>query len=469
MAETNLASVKMVNMDTMPLRGRHIRILVIASAGQFFGGVLAILVGVIAPLIAITHHPGLSSWLQGFIFASGLIGIMTGSLFFGRLSDKYGYLLFFRLCPILIAGSSLWISFSHSIAVLTINLLIIGFAIGGAYALDPSYVSEIMPKKWRRTMLGISKACSGIGNILMITVAWYILKTSDNPELWNRLFLFLTVFAVATFLARLWFVESPEWLALHGKVQEAEKNVKHFLGKDVYIGELANKKDQAAQPQSSAKDIFARSNIKRVILSGIPWGCEGMGVYGIGIFTPVLLLTLGLIHNGENPFERAIESFRYTLYINFFVMLGFIAGLTIVRRYSIIRTQYIGFFLCTGGLLITLFGYLYHASAVITLGGFLLFELALNAGPHLSTFELPSRIYSLQERASGEGIASALGKLGAIIATFLIPPLLNLGGGKLVLTVAIAVLLSGGVITLIVGPMVIKKSPDKTIHSNVKP
>ena len=80
----------MVNMDTMPLRWRHICVLLIASAGQFFGGALAILIGVIAPLITITHHPELSSWLQGFVFSSGLIGIMVGSLFFGHFSDKYG-------------------------------------------------------------------------------------------------------------------------------------------------------------------------------------------------------------------------------------------------------------------------------------------------------------------------------------------------------------------------------------------
>lgn len=71
------------NMDTMPLRRGHILILMIASAGQFFGGALAILVGVIAPLIAMTHHPGLSPWLQGFIFACGLIGIMLGLCFSG--------------------------------------------------------------------------------------------------------------------------------------------------------------------------------------------------------------------------------------------------------------------------------------------------------------------------------------------------------------------------------------------------
>lgn len=451
----------LLNMDTMPLRWRHIAVLLIASAGQFFGGALAILVGVVAPLITITHHPELSSWLQGFIFSSGLIGIMVGSLFFGHFSDKYGYLTFFRICPLLITACSLWIYFSHSITILTINLLLIGFAIGGAYALDPSYVSEIMPKKWRRTMLGISKATSGLGNILMILVAWYVLKTSADPTIWNRLFLFLTLFAALTFLVRFWFVESPEWLALHGKIDEAEKNVRHLLGKDVYIGELVHKKDRAAQPQASTKDLFARGNIKRVILSGIPWGCEGMGVYGIGIFTPVLLLTLGLTHTGGNSFDNVVQALRFTLYINLFVVLGFILGLTVIRRYNIILAQSVGFFICAAGLLLTLLGYIYHTPVWITLCGFLLFEIALNAGPHLSTFELPSRIYSLQERASGEGIASALGKLGAIIATFIIPPLLKWGGGKLVLLVAIVVLLSGGIITQWVGPLVLKNTPGK--------
>lgn len=446
-----------MNMDTMPLRWGHIRILIIASAGQFFGGVLAILVGVIAPLIVITHHPALSSWMQGFIFASGLIGIMLGSLVFGHFSDKYGYLFIFRLCPLLILFASSWIFFSQSITVLTINLFVIGFAIGGAYALDPSYVSEIMPKKWKRRMLGISKAFSALGNILMIIVAYYTLKDTGNPALWNRLFLFLTLFAAIIFLLRIRFAESPEWLAVHGRMQEAEKSVRFFLGNDVYIGELTHKSGLAHQPKVTWQELFTKGNAKRVILSGIPWACEGMGVYGIGIFTPVLLLSLGLIQPGESSFERVVEALRITLYINFAVLSGFIIGISLVNRVNPIRDQSLGFFGSAAGLLIVLLGYIYHAPVWITLTGFMLFELALNAGPHMMTFILPSRIYSLQMRGSGEGIASALGKLGAIVATFIIPPLLSLGGGRLVLIVAIGTLLLGGVITALVGPMVFKK------------
>lgn len=48
-------------------------------------------------------------------------------------------------------------------------------------------------------MLGISKATSGLGNIGMILVAWYVLKESSDPEIWNHLFLFLTFFGCRHF------------------------------------------------------------------------------------------------------------------------------------------------------------------------------------------------------------------------------------------------------------------------------
>mgnify|MGYP001278226647 CR=1 FL=1 len=86
-----------------------------------------------------------------------------------------------------------------------------------------------------------------------------------------------------------------------------------------------------------------------------------MGVYGIGIFTPVLLLTLGLIPESGKAFPRVVESLRFTFYINVFVMLGFIIGLTIVRKLNLLHAQTFGFFLCALGLFVTLLGYIYQA------------------------------------------------------------------------------------------------------------
>ena len=86
-------------------------------------------------------------------------------------------------------------------------------------------------------MLGISKAMSGVGNIIMIGVAYMLLKQTGEPTDWHKLFWVLALLAALTFLARFWFVESPAWLLAHGKQAEAERNLRHFLGQDVYIGD----------------------------------------------------------------------------------------------------------------------------------------------------------------------------------------------------------------------------------------
>ena len=82
---------------------------------------------------------------------------------------------------------------------------------------------------------------------------------------------------------------------------------------------------------------------------------------------------------------------------------------------------------------------------------FIIFETALNAGPHLVTFIVPSRIYTVSERGAGMGIATMLGKVGAVGGVFFMPLLLHWGGITLVLWVSIIIQLIGAAITFIYG------------------
>ena len=94
----------------------------------------------------------------------------------------------------------------------------------------------------------------------------------------------------------------------------------------------------------------------------------------------------------------------------------------------------------------------------VAVSGFMLFELFLNAGPHLMTFIIPPQIYSVAERGAGAGLAAAFGKLGAVAGVVVIPILLKWGGASLVLWVTIGVLLAGALVTAVVGREVL---PDK--------
>lgn len=449
---------KNMNMDTMPLRWGHFRVLIVASLGQITGAGLATLVGVILPMIQIFRHPGLTSLQQGLVAATSLVGIMVGSVLFGAWSDKKGYLFFFRFCPALILAASLFTFFTADLFGLVTGLFFMGLGIGGGYSLDSDYISEIMPRRWKLLMVGVAKAASSLGSIAAAAICFSLLREWHDPHLWNRLLLLVAVMAVVMLLCRIRFEQSPGWLIAHGRISEAEKAVRYFLGPNVEIGEIRNRPNKTQMPKVAWSDLFKPGQVKKVIFSGIPWACEGLGVYGIGVFLPVLVMALGLETGSESAFSRITDSVLLTTWINLCILPGFVLGLLLVNRWYHVRTQTWGFILCAAGMGILLAAYEFHWPVWIAVSGFMLFELFLNAGPHLMTFIIPPQIYSVAERGAGAGLAAAFGKLGAVAGVVVIPILLKWGGASLVLWVTIGVLLAGALVTAVVGREVL---PDK--------
>ncbi len=110
-----------------------------------------------------------------------------------------------------------------------------------------------------------------------------------------------------------------------------------------------------------------------------------------------------------------------------------------------------GFLACSLGLLLLLVAYVFKLPAAVSVAGFVIFEIFLNAGPHLVTFILPSQVYPVSDRGAGSGIAAMIGKIGAVVGVVLMPVLLDWGGMVLVLTVSLLVQLAGAVIAWIFG------------------
>lgn len=452
-----------VDMETMPLRRGHFRVLAAASLGQVTGAALSTLIGVVLPMIQLLRHPELTSFQQGGIACMSLVGIMIGSIIFGALSDRHGYLLYFRLCPIIILAAAILVISTHSLAALTVGLLTMGLGIGGEYSLDSNYISEIMPRKWRLLMVGVAKASSSIGNIAAAALALWLLHAWDDPHAWNRMMYIVTALALIMFLCSLGFRQSPGWSLVHGRIAEAEDAVHHFLGDDVEIGAIKQGSTANNVDELPWSEMFHGANLRKVIFSGLPWACEGLGVYGIGVFLPVLIMALGLSpHSAAGGYRHIIDSVELTTYVNLSILPGFILGLCLVNRLYHVRMQTLGFILCAVGLAILLAAYELHWATWAAIAGFMIFELFLNAGPHLLTFIIPSQIYSVAERGSGTGIAAAFGKAGAVVGVFFMPLLLKWGGVELVLGVTIAVQLIGAAVTYSLGRKVLPRTPQRS-------
>lgn len=446
---TDSTNSKTVDLATMPLSMRQIYIMIVASLGQFIGQGLATLVGIVIPLIQLMAHPELSSGIQGLMGCISLIGIMLGTVVFGRLSDRFGYLFFFRLCPLIILATSLICVFIHAVPVLLVSLFLMGFAIGGEYSLDPDYISELMPAKWRTFMVGLAKALASAGSAVVAIICYVMINKSKDPAIWPDLFYITGGIAAIMFVCRLGFAQSPQWLMSHGRKAEAEKAVEKFLGPNVRM--ISDEPASSSQPkeQTVSMGAFIKEHIRKIILTGVPWACEGLGVYGIGIFLPVLIMSFKIdsLPAGAPQIEHITHSVGLTFVLTLVMMLGFGLGLWLLKKENHIKMQVAGFWGSAVGLGLLMAAYLCHWQSWVAIAGFVIFELFLNAGPHLITFILPSQVYAIENRGTGTGIAAGIGKAGAVAGAFIIPVLLKSGGPTTVMIVSIAVMVAGALIT----------------------
>lgn len=439
-----------VNMLNMKLTRRHIRIMLIAALGQFLGQGLATLVGIVIPLMNLSDG-ALPAAAQGLLGCISLIGIMIGTAVIGPLSDRYGYLQFFRMCPAAVLAASLTAAIFPSIWVLVPCLFVIGFAIGGEYSLDSDYISELMPLRYRTFMVGLAKALASAGSAVVAVICWIWLRYDGSAIKWQQLFLIVSGIAAVMVASRIDFAQSPAWLLTRGERAEAAKALYRLLGAKAA---LPTSMPQPAPKMHVSMISFIRTHTRKVVLTGVPWACEGLGVYGIGIFMPVLITAFGLDFQDKEASAIAhIESsVGLTFALCLVMMAGFAIGLVMLRRYKALAMQNAGFWGSAAGLALLAAAYVMHWPAWIAIAGFAFFELALNAGPHLITFILPSTVYSVDERGTGAGLAAGIGKSGAVAGAFIIPQLLHWGGATLVLGVSIAVMIAGALVTIFAAP-----------------
>lgn len=437
---------QLIPLSEMPLKPRDWWYLLASSMEQLIGAALSTIAGIIIPLILLLGEPKLNAPQQGIIGSCGLIGIAAGSVIIGKLMDKMGYLLWFRLCPIIIAAGACAAYFSHTFFPLALSLFTIGIGVGGGYSLDSGYLSEIMPAKWQGLFVGLAKASASLGFIGGAAFSYLILSADPNPAIWPALMFFIAALGVLTFLMRLRWSQSPRWLLTKGEVAEAEKAAKDFMGPEA---EVRPRKSVSKTTQAGWSQMFRGKSLDKVILSGITWACEGLGVYGFGVFLPILVMALGMQSGDATGIAKILDSVRTTTFINIFIGAGFALGLVLLHKVNIYRFMGWNFILSAAALIILLIAFKLHWPVWISFLCFVIFEVALNAGPHLITYIIPAKIYNVEERGAGTGIATMLGKIGAVMGVFFMPALLDWGGMTLVLGVSIVVMLLGAAVTFV--------------------
>ncbi|WP_459982217.1 MFS transporter [Nocardioides sp. AN3] len=171
---------------------------------------------------------GMSSFDVGFAGAAYVAGACLGALFFGHLTDRFGRKRLFMLTLGVYTVATVLTAFSPNPWWYFAARFLTGTGIGGEYAAINSAIDELIPAKYRgRVDVAINGSFwvgAAAGSLLTIPL---LDPSVVNPAWgWRLAFGLGAVLAVGILLVRRNVPESPRWLFIHGRDEEAEDIVR---------------------------------------------------------------------------------------------------------------------------------------------------------------------------------------------------------------------------------------------------
>ena len=216
-------------LDRLPWSTWHWMIIVGLGTVWILDGLEVTIVGAIGGAL---QAPGsgleLSSTQVGFAGGAYIIGACIGALVFGRLTDLHGRKKLFLVTLGVYLCATVATAFSTSPSWFYVCRALTGAGIGGEYAAINSAIDELIPARVRGTVDLAINASFWLGTLFGALVSVPLL----DPHLfaidlgWRLAFGLGASFGFVILLVRRHVPESPRWMVMHGKADEAEQLVR---------------------------------------------------------------------------------------------------------------------------------------------------------------------------------------------------------------------------------------------------
>lgn len=346
----------------------------------------------------IREHFGLDSSQLGVFFSAGILGLLPGALVGGRFADRIGrkkvliwstaIFAVFTLCTV-------WVnSFNSLLAV----RFLAGAGLGGAMPILITLASEAVSPQNRGRAVGLMYCGMPVGAAILSLIA-----ATEFGANWKNVFYLgglLPIFAIP--LMMLFLPESKEYLKAQNKT----------------AAELA------VAPQGSFKDLFNSDNLLRTLCIWVSYFFTLMVVYIMLSWLPSLFMELGFTRKDGSTaqFYFMVTATIGTIilgmltdrwkkaYVVLLMYGGILAGLLALNGASSLNQMYMAAALA-GAFVIGCQGVLYAFGSIV---------------------------YPTEVRGTGVGVASAVGRIGAMLGPVIAGQLLTAGFGAAgVITAAI--------------------------------
>ncbi|MBS0417068.1 MAG: MFS transporter [Proteobacteria bacterium] len=413
-----------IDYEDAPLRWFHLRVAVGASGGEFsegFGlGIIGICLNQAAPQLNLNPV-----WLGG-LGAASLASLFAGALLTGALADRIGRRPVFGFNMAVLGVLSLMQGLVHTRGELLALRLAIGFVLGSDYAVNKAMLIEYTPRRVRGRILGLLSLMWAAGYSTAYFAGFVL--SERGPESWRWMLMASAIPCFAVLPIRASVPETPMWLTLNGRSEEAARIVRDRIGAAV-TPPLATARQEA---RGTWSELFSPAWRRRTVVACVFFTCLVIPYFAVGTFVSEVMSAL----NTQSGYLGG-------LIYNFSLLGGAALGLLIVDRVSR-RTFLIGSFWLVGcaTLALTLWSPM-PLAVMMTL--FAVFAGVLSAASNLVYVYLPE-LFPTTLRASGIGLASAVSRIGSAVSTFLLPLVVATYGVQVALEACAAVLVIGAIL-----------------------
>ncbi|MGH2852497.1 MAG: MFS transporter, partial [Solirubrobacteraceae bacterium] len=167
---------------------------------------------------------GLNASTLGSAAAIYVAGACLGALVFGQLTDRLGRKRLFTVTLAIYIAATVATAFSFAPWFFFLFRFITGMGIGGEYAAINSAIDELIPARVRGRVdliingsYWLGAVVGGLGSVLVLNTSLFATDLG-----WRFAFGLGAVLGLTMILIRRNVPESPRWLFIHGREEEAE-------------------------------------------------------------------------------------------------------------------------------------------------------------------------------------------------------------------------------------------------------
>ena len=303
-------AVLTARLDRIPtLTRKHIGLVALLISLFVFDIVDLSALSFVAP--ALREQWGLTLEELGLLTSTAFIGMFLGGLIGGRLADRFGRKPILLVGVVLFSLASIASAFAPNAEVLGVLRFILGFGLQMTTGAVLVIVSESFPKAFRGRVMASVLGISLVGTPLIALVALALVPRG----MWSGVFCIGGLGLVPALLAIKLLPESPRWLALNGRVAEADAQLRIYEAEyTAKHGILPVLQVQSAVPlvdsMSTVVDILKPKLIRRTVVATLVFCGFILINYGFSTWLPIILVERGYPQSDALTFSFAL-SFAY--------------------------------------------------------------------------------------------------------------------------------------------------------------